>query len=105
MHDGLMQAANFDNWNPFILISGILALFTAGVFVLGSWKVKGHDRDESSDDPDSCSGGNLRQRRQEQGGEKSVPKNLVESSREWRHFILKHQLHVDVIGHHHFQGE
>ena len=79
MHDGLMQAANFDNWNPFILISGILALFTAGVFVLGSWKVKGHDRDESGDDPDSCSGGNLRQRRQEQGGEKSVLKNLVES--------------------------
>ena len=34
-----MQAANFDNWNPFILISGILALFTAGVFILGSWKV------------------------------------------------------------------
>ena len=24
---------------------------------------------------------------------------------EWPHFILKHQLHVDVIGHHHFQGE
>ena len=34
-----MQAANFDNWNPFILISGILALFTAAVFILGSWKV------------------------------------------------------------------
>ena len=79
MHDGLAQAANFDNWNPFILISGILALFTVGVFVLGSWKVKDLGRDESGDDPDSCSGGNLRQRRQEQGGEKSVPKNLVES--------------------------
>ena len=39
MHNGLMQAANFDNWNPFILLSGILALFTAGVFILGSWKV------------------------------------------------------------------
>ena len=34
-----MQAANFDNWNPFILCAGILALFTAGVFILGSWKV------------------------------------------------------------------
>ena len=34
-----MQAANFDNWHSFILISGILALFTAGVFILGSWKV------------------------------------------------------------------
>ena len=34
-----MQAANFDNWNPFILCAGILALFTAGVFTLGSWKV------------------------------------------------------------------
>ena len=35
----IMQAANFDNWNPFILCAGILALFTAGVFTLGSWKV------------------------------------------------------------------
>merc|ERR1712055_1178888 len=34
----LQQAANFDNWNPFILCAGILALFTAGVFILGSWK-------------------------------------------------------------------
>ena len=34
-----MQAANFDNWNPFILCAGILALFTAAVFILGSWKV------------------------------------------------------------------
>ena len=38
-NDDLMQAANFDNWNPFILCAGILALFTAGVFILGSWKV------------------------------------------------------------------
>ena len=37
--DDIMQAANFDNWNPFILCAGILALFTAGVFILGSWKV------------------------------------------------------------------
>merc|ERR1712212_837749 len=36
----LQQAANFDNWNPFILCAGILALFTAGVFILGSWKVE-----------------------------------------------------------------
>merc|ERR1712105_220622 len=35
----LMQAANFDNWNPFILCAGILALITAGVLILGSWKV------------------------------------------------------------------
>ena len=34
-----MQAANFDNWSPFIFIAGILALFTAGVFILGTWKV------------------------------------------------------------------
>ena len=34
-----MQAANFDNWNPFILCAGILALFTAGVFILGTYKV------------------------------------------------------------------
>ena len=34
-----MQAANFDNWNPFILCACILALFTAGVFILGSRKV------------------------------------------------------------------
>merc|ERR1712212_323167 len=34
----LQQAANFDNWNPFILCAGILALFTAAVFILGSWK-------------------------------------------------------------------
>ena len=33
------QAANFDNWNSFVLLSGILALITAAVFVLGSWKV------------------------------------------------------------------
>ena len=32
--DAVMQAANFDNWNPFILCAGILALFTAGVFIL-----------------------------------------------------------------------
>ena len=37
--DALMQAANFDNWNPFILCACILALFTAGVFILGSRKV------------------------------------------------------------------
>ena len=35
----VVQAANFDNWNPFILCAGILALFTAAVFILGSWKV------------------------------------------------------------------
>merc|ERR1712055_585790 len=34
----LQQAANFDNWNPFILCAGILALFTAVVFILSSWK-------------------------------------------------------------------
>ena len=33
------QAANFDNWNSFVLLSGILALITAAVFILGSWKV------------------------------------------------------------------
>ena len=32
--DAVMQAANFDNWNPFILCACILALFTAGVFIL-----------------------------------------------------------------------
>ena len=39
MDDDLVQATNFDNWNPFILVSGLLALFTAAVFILGSWKV------------------------------------------------------------------
>ena len=34
-----MQAANYDNWHPFILIAGILAFFAAGVFILGTWKV------------------------------------------------------------------
>ena len=34
-----MQAANYDNWHPFILLAGILAFFTAGVFILGTWKV------------------------------------------------------------------
>ena len=78
--DDIMQAANFDNWNPFILCAGILALFTAGVFILGSWKVIVNmmmavvvlplekvnlNRFESY----SISGGNLRQRGQEQGGE------------------------------------
>ena len=44
-----MQAANFDNWNPFILCAGILALFTAGVFILGSWKVINHQHDGNED--------------------------------------------------------
>ena len=78
-----MQAANFDNWNPFILCAGILALFTAGVFILGSWKVinmmammklvvvmVNWSLRKNGHDPDSSSGGNLCQRRQEQGGEK-----------------------------------
>ena len=34
-----MQAANYDNWHPFILLAGILAFFAAGVFILGTWKV------------------------------------------------------------------
>merc|ERR1711936_1300354 len=34
----LQQAANFDNWNSFVLLSGILGLITAAVFILGSWK-------------------------------------------------------------------
>ena len=34
-----MQAANYDNWHPFILLAGILAFFAAGVFILGAWKV------------------------------------------------------------------
>ena len=34
-----MQAANYDNWHPFILLAGIFAFFTAGVFILGTWKV------------------------------------------------------------------
>ena len=29
-----MQAANYDNWHPFILLAGILAFFAAGVFIL-----------------------------------------------------------------------
>ena len=39
MIGGFVQAANFDNWNPFIFIAAILALFTAGVFILGTYKV------------------------------------------------------------------
>ena len=34
-----MQAANYDNWHPFILLAGILAFFAAGVLILGTWKV------------------------------------------------------------------
>ena len=34
---------------------------------------------------------------------KPVPKNLVES--DLAAYWLKHQVHVDVIGHHCFQGE
>ena len=34
-----IQAANYDNWPPFILLAGILAFFAAGVFILGTWKV------------------------------------------------------------------
>ena len=34
-----MQAANYDNWHPFILLAGILAFFAAGVFIFGAWKV------------------------------------------------------------------
>ena len=39
----------WDNWNPFILCAGILALFTAGVFILGSWKVINHQHDGNED--------------------------------------------------------
>ena len=34
----LQQAANFDNWKFFILLAGIVALLTSGVFAFGSWK-------------------------------------------------------------------
>ena len=61
MHNGLMQAANFDNWNPFILCAGILALFTAGVFILGSRKVTINNYDvvfgEGQGQPDRKGGG------------------------------------------------
>ena len=56
-----MQAANFDNWNPFILCAGILALFTAGVFILGSRKVTINNYDvvfgEGQGQPDRKGGG------------------------------------------------
>ena len=34
----LQQAATFDNWKFFILLAGIVALLTSGVFAFGSWK-------------------------------------------------------------------
>ena len=56
-----MQAANFDNWNPFILCACILALFTAGVFILGSRKVTINNYDvvfgEGQGQPDRKGGG------------------------------------------------
>ena len=59
--DALMQAANFDNWNPFILCACILALFTAGVFILGSRKVTINNYDvvfgEGQGQPDRKGGG------------------------------------------------
>ena len=89
-----MQAANFDNWSPFIFIAGILALFTAGVFILGTYKVinmmamvmvklvmeevevtvKVVFVDGKSDSFADCnfwSGVNFRERRQQQGGERT----------------------------------
>jgi hypothetical protein len=34
----LKEAANFDQWGPFILIAGIVAVLTACVFAFGCWK-------------------------------------------------------------------
>ena len=93
-----MQAANFDNWSPFIFIAGILALFTAGVFILGTYKVINmmamvmvklvmeevevtvkvvfvdgivDGKSDSFADCNFWSGVNFRERRQQQGGERT----------------------------------
>ena len=94
-----MQAANFDNWSPFIFIAGILALFTAGVFILGTYKVINmmamvmvkllmeevevtvkvvfvdgivDGKSNSFADCNFWSGVNFRQRREQQGGERTL---------------------------------
>ena len=89
-----MQAANFDNWSPFIFIAGILALFTAGVFILGTYKVINmmvvvmvnllmeevevtvevvfvDGKSDSFADFNFWSGVNFRERWQQQGGERT----------------------------------
>ena len=95
-----MQAANFDNWSPFILIAGILALFTAGVFILGTYKVINmmavvmvnllmeevevtvevvfvDGKSDSFADCNFWSGVNFRQRREQQGGERTFKTLLL----------------------------
>merc|ERR1712142_91567 len=36
--DEMQQAANFDNWKAFIIVAGIISLFVAFVFLVGTWK-------------------------------------------------------------------
>ena len=97
-----MQAAHFDNWSPFIFIAGILALFTAGVFILGTYKVINmmamemvkllmeevtvkvvfvdgivDGKSNSFADCNFWSGVNFRQRREQQGGERTFKTLLL----------------------------